>query len=175
MGRDKIRLIRDFTLIGFDVLISDIDVAWLRDPVPFFRQFPGADMLVSTDQLRSETAMNDDQVNFMKNGIAKNIARPEGLEFHVCHASLNIGMMWFRSTSGSRNLTDTWVKLIEEDDKLWDQNAFNDLVRAGKTCAGRSDPTGSGLYKAWDDQITIGKCWGFPKSRHTIYGLSVTV
>jgi hypothetical protein len=34
MGRDKIRLIRDFTKSGVDVLISDIDVAWLRDPIP---------------------------------------------------------------------------------------------------------------------------------------------
>ena len=41
MGRDKIRLIRDLTTIdGVDVLISDIDTAWLRDPTPFPRD-PG--------------------------------------------------------------------------------------------------------------------------------------
>jgi hypothetical protein len=40
MGRDKIRLIRDFTKSGVDVLISDIDVAWMRDPTPFFLRYP---------------------------------------------------------------------------------------------------------------------------------------
>jgi len=55
MGRDKIRLIRDFTKVeGISVLISDIDVAWLRDPTPFFARYPSADILVSTDLLRSE-------------------------------------------------------------------------------------------------------------------------
>ena len=36
MGRDKIRLIRDFTRSGVNVLVSDIDVVWLRNPLPFF-------------------------------------------------------------------------------------------------------------------------------------------
>ena len=53
--------------------------------------------------------------------------RPMGLEFHVCHAASNIGMMWFRPTRGSQQLTEEWVRRIEADDKLWDQNAFNDL------------------------------------------------
>ena len=43
-----------FAHAGVDVLISDIDVAWLRDPIPLFRRYPQADILVSTDQLRSE-------------------------------------------------------------------------------------------------------------------------
>jgi hypothetical protein len=53
MGRDKIRLIHDFTKTGVDVLISDIDVAWLRNPIPFFRRYPKADILVSTDNLQN--------------------------------------------------------------------------------------------------------------------------
>lgn len=48
MGRDKIRLIRDFTMVGVDVLISDIDVVWLENPLPYFERYPLADMLVST-------------------------------------------------------------------------------------------------------------------------------
>jgi hypothetical protein len=54
MGRDKIRLIRDFTMVGLDVLISDIDVVWLENPLPYFARYPNADMLVSTGAYLSE-------------------------------------------------------------------------------------------------------------------------
>lgn len=33
------------------VIISDVDVMWLRDPIPFFKKFPDADVLTSTDHL----------------------------------------------------------------------------------------------------------------------------
>lgn len=136
MGRDKIRLIRDFTEVeGISVLISDIDVAWLRDPTPFFKRYPSADILVSTDLLRSEIALDPTlQTPHMVDG--------EGLEFHVCHAASNIGMMWFRPTRGSQQLTREWVRRIEADDKLWDQNAFNDLKALAGACAYAPDGTG---------------------------------
>ena len=129
MGRDKIRLIRDFTKVeGISVLISDIDVAWLRDPTPFFARYPSADILVSTDLLRSE-------INLEPNKQSPHLSPDgEGLEFHICHAASNIGIMWFRSTRGSQQLTQEWVKRIEADDKLWDQNAFNDLKALAGAC-----------------------------------------
>lgn len=33
------------------VIISDVDVMWLRDPLPFFKKFPDADVLTSSDHL----------------------------------------------------------------------------------------------------------------------------
>jgi hypothetical protein len=155
MGRDKIRLIRDLTTIdGVDVLISDIDTAWLRDPVPFFRRYPDADMLVSTDQLKSETDVVPEQKAYLAKGINASATDDEGLELHICHAAMNIGVMWFRSTAGSRELTDEWVKLIEAKDELWDQNAFNDLVRLGGSCSVK--PDGSGLMRGFRGKILVG-------------------
>lgn len=158
MGRDKIRLIRDLTTIdGVDVLISDIDTAWLRDPTPFFRRYPDADMLVSTDQLKSETDVVPEQKAYLAKGIKGINASgtdDEGLELHICHAAMNIGVMWFRSTAGSRELTDEWVKLIEAKDELWDQNAFNDLVRLGGSCSVK--PDGSGLMRGFRGKILVG-------------------
>ena len=158
MGRDKIRLIRDLTTIdGVDVLISDIDTAWLRRPDAFFRRYPDADMLVSTDQLKSETDVVPEQKAYLAKGIKGINASgtdDEGLELHICHAAMNIGVMWFRSTAGSRELTDEWVKLIEAKDELWDQNAFNDLVRLGGSCS--SKPDGSGLMRGFRGKILVG-------------------
>ena len=150
MGRDKIRLIRDFTKVeGISVLISDIDVAWLRDPTPFFARYPSADILVSTDLLRSE-------INLEPNKQSPHLSPDgEGLEFHICHAASNIGIMWFRSTRGSQQLTQEWVKRIEADDKLWDQNAFNDLKALAGAC--QYVPDGSGLTDtAYGGRVTMG-------------------
>lgn len=33
------------------MIICDVDVMWLRDPLPFFKKFPDADVLTSTDHL----------------------------------------------------------------------------------------------------------------------------
>jgi hypothetical protein len=51
MGRKKIALIRDFTLMGFDILVSDVDTVWMRDPIPYLQKYPEADVLTSSDHL----------------------------------------------------------------------------------------------------------------------------
>ena len=145
---DKIRLVRDFTRAGVDALISDVDVAWLRDPIPLFRRYPQADILVSTDQLRSEILLDParQRPHLSPDG--------EGLEFHPCHAAMNIGMMWFRGTEGSRAITEEWVRRIEANDDVWDQNAFNDLIREGDACGGT--PDGTGIALAYGGRVRVG-------------------
>jgi hypothetical protein len=135
MGRDKIRLIRDFTKMGLDVLISDIDVAWLKDPIPYFRRFPDAELLVSTDQLKNET-------------------KGDHLEFHICQTASNIGIMWVRSSEGTQALTEEWVRVIENDARIWDQVAFNDLKMKGGMCNGKRDE--NGLMRAYEGKVLMG-------------------
>jgi len=135
MGRDKIRLIRDFAKIGLDVLISDIDVVWLEDPFPYLARFPAADMLVSTDQLRNQSQGDE-------------------LEFHICQTASNIGMMWIRSTPGTIEMTQRWLEVIEGDPNKWDQVAFNDLKAEGKSCAGARDK--DGLMQAYNGKVLMG-------------------
>lgn len=48
MGRVKISLIKQFLDIGVDVLISDIDTAWLQNPLPYFSRYSEAQILTST-------------------------------------------------------------------------------------------------------------------------------
>jgi hypothetical protein len=38
-GREKIRLIAVFLALDVNVIISDVDVLWLRDPLPYFAQY----------------------------------------------------------------------------------------------------------------------------------------
>ena len=53
-GREKIALIKRFTAMGFNILVSDIDTVWLRDPLPYMAQYPQADVLMSSDNLVSQ-------------------------------------------------------------------------------------------------------------------------
>lgn len=147
MGRDKIRLIHDFTKTGTDVLISDIDVSWLRDPIPFFRRYPKADILVSSDNLRNSTHSNAGLVAKQVDG--------EGLEAHPCAGTANIGMMWFRSTPGSQAITEEWVTNLEADDKIWDQAEFNKLMHLGG-CGGGAADESNGIGKAYNGKINMG-------------------
>jgi len=145
MGRDKIRLINDFTKSGVDVLISDIDVAWMRNPIPFFRRYPTADILVSSDNLSNSTHISPRQANFRVDD--------EGLQENPCGGTANIGMMWFRSTAGSQALTDEWVLNLEKDPKLWDQAEFNTLMRRGGCWA---SPDGSGVGPGYGGKVQLG-------------------
>ena len=52
-GREKIALIKRFTAMGFNILVSDIDTVWLQDPLPYMAQYPQADILMSSDNLVS--------------------------------------------------------------------------------------------------------------------------
>lgn len=40
-----------YVVSHIQVIISDVDVMWLRDPIPFFKKFPDADVLTSSDHL----------------------------------------------------------------------------------------------------------------------------
>ena len=40
MGREKIRLCKVFLELGVHVVIADVDVLWLRNPLPFFQKYP---------------------------------------------------------------------------------------------------------------------------------------
>lgn len=48
-GREKIRFIRTMLEAGLSPIFSDLDVAWLRNPMPYVRQFWEANVLISTD------------------------------------------------------------------------------------------------------------------------------
>ena len=124
MGRDKIRLVHELTKTGFDVIVTDVDAVWLRDPFPFLRRYPKADALVSIDNLRNHTSVVATQANHAVDG--------EGLEHSACGGNKNIGIMWFRSTEGSQSFTQEWLNKLESNDKDWDQVVFNKLVDAGR-------------------------------------------
>ncbi|PNW80858.1 hypothetical protein CHLRE_07g332500v5 [Chlamydomonas reinhardtii] len=131
MGRFKIKLIRDVLALEVSVVVSDIDTAWVKNPIPYFHRYPEADILTSSDQLGP--TVNDDSLE----------------NFPAAGSAFNIGIMLFRPTS--KAFLDDWVKSLD-DPKMWDQTAFNDLARKGHSS---SEPP-KNLWKGYDGKLTVG-------------------
>lgn len=47
------------------------------------------------------------------------------------NSAMNIGIMLLRSSA--HDFCKAWSDKIDSDEKIWDQNAFNNLVRSGTT------------------------------------------
>ena len=60
-GREKIGLVLAFTSMGFDVLVSDVDTVWMRNPMPYMAAYPEAAILVSSDSLVCSCLYEDTQ------------------------------------------------------------------------------------------------------------------
>jgi len=139
MGREKINLIGLFTGYGLDILLSDVDTVWIRDPGPYIARYPMADVLASSDHL------------------SPTYAEDEGLETMI-HSAHNIGIMLFRPRA--RELAVEWSQILDQDETIWDQNAYNSLVKKGGTGpydgAGSEDPQVRRLFYGYNKKLVVG-------------------
>ena len=98
---------------GHEVLVSDVDAVWLRDPLPFFkteRVATETDLAVSTDCLSHE--------HEKRNG-------------GCWHMQFNTGVLWLRPTRATRRFVGEWrdALLATEHEFEHDQDIFNRLLR----------------------------------------------
>lgn len=135
MGREKVILIDSFLPFGFELLMCDTDMVWLKNPLPYLARFPEADVLTSTDQV-SPTVVDDRLDDWKQAG-----------------AAYNIGIFHWRPSPSSKKLAKEWKEMLLADDKIWDQNGFNDLVRKQ---LGPSVDEDSGLVYAYDGELKLG-------------------
>ena len=150
-GRRTVALVRDITACGVDLLLSDVDVAWLRNPYEFIDKYPLVDVLVSTDSLE-----------------AMNAAGGLEPELVIIKWDLNIGMMHF--TSRSTGVAAAWSDRLEADHRLWDQAGFNQLVGEGRLAAA-TDPTWN--YTAHCEAAGLPDCTA--EYAHPVLGMTVGV
>ncbi|CAI9094971.1 OLC1v1030816C1 [Oldenlandia corymbosa var. corymbosa] len=135
MGREKVILIDSILPFGFELLMCDTDMVWLKNPLPYLARYPEADVLTSTDQL-VPTVVDDSLDRWEQVG-----------------AAYNIGIFHWRPTNSSKTLAKEWKALLLADDSIWDQNGFNDLVRRQ---LGPSVDNESGLAFAYDGDLKLG-------------------
>jgi hypothetical protein len=59
MSWERVFILAQIMDWGFNIIVSDVDVAWLRDPLPFLEEHAHADMLWSHDGVWTRNAQGD--------------------------------------------------------------------------------------------------------------------
>ncbi|XP_047338278.1 arabinosyltransferase XEG113 [Impatiens glandulifera] len=135
MGREKVILIDAILPFGYELLMCDTDMVWLKNPLPYFARFPEADILTSTDQVAPTVA-------------------DDGLDsWELAGAAYNIGIFHWRPTEPAKKLAKEWKDMLLADDKIWDQNGFNDLVHRQ---LGPAVKDSDGLVYVYDGNLKLG-------------------
>eukprot|EP00897_Mesotaenium_endlicherianum_P005887 jgi/Mesen1/5326/ME000266S04511 len=152
MGQEKVVLVNVFLALGVELLICDTDVVWLRDPLPYFRRWPQADVITSSDDVSSS-------------------ASGDGLEdWQAASDWFNIGILYFRPTPAARRFARAWDERLVSAADLWDQDVFNELLRdklgpsveeegdkgEGEGGSGGGGGGGGGLVYAYDGSLKLG-------------------
>ncbi|KHN05539.1 hypothetical protein glysoja_020504 [Glycine soja] len=135
MGREKVLLINLILPFGYELLMCDTDMVWLKNPLPYLARYPEADVLTSSDQV-VPTVVDDSLEIWQEVG-----------------AAYNIGIFHWRPTESAKKLAKEWKELLLADDKIWDQNGFNDIVHRQ---LGPSVDEDSGLVYAYDGNLKLG-------------------
>ncbi|XP_042502286.1 arabinosyltransferase XEG113-like, partial [Macadamia integrifolia] len=135
MGREKVILIDVMLPFGYELLMCDTDMVWLKNPLPFLARYPEADILTSTDQV-IPTVVDDRLENWQE-----------------ASAAYNIGIFHWRPTDSTKKLVKEWKEKLLADEKIWDQNGFNELMhrQLGPAVGGES-----GLVYAYDGILKLG-------------------
>ena len=55
----KVHMVQEVVNLGFNVILSDTDVMWMKDPMAFIARFPEVDMMMSVDDTATGTPAND--------------------------------------------------------------------------------------------------------------------
>jgi len=136
MGRLKIHLVMTINSMGFDIIVSDIDASWLKDPFPYIARYPDADILTSSDHL-------------------SNTSNSDGLEVYPdAGSSFNIGIIFLRKTC--LKFSQEWNENLQKDAALWDQNVFNELLRLNFNQHNGENRRDDRLVKGYDGQLLFG-------------------
>ncbi|CAL0313063.1 unnamed protein product [Lupinus luteus] len=135
MGREKVILIDSILPYGFELLMCDTDMVWLKNPLPYLARYPTADVLTSSDQVIPTVV--DDSLEI----------------WQEVSGAFNIGIFHWRPTESAKKLAKQWKEMLLADDKIWDQNGFNDIVRRQ---IGPSVDDDSGLVFAFDGNLKLG-------------------
>ncbi|XP_009141501.1 arabinosyltransferase XEG113 isoform X2 [Brassica rapa] len=135
MGREKVILIDSVLPFGYELLMCDTDMVWLKNPLPYLARYPDADVLTSSDQVVPTVV--DDSLDI----------------WQQVSGAYNIGIFHWRPSESAKKLAKEWKDILIADDKVWDQNGFNEIVRRQ---LGPSVDGDSGLFYAYDGNLKVG-------------------
>ena len=114
----KVTVVEKIVDWGFNVLHSDVDVVWFRDPLPYFLgpALAAVDVATSTDLITSSNPVGD-----------------EGLELAIFqHCNVNTGVYFVKSSEGGKFFMAQWADLRERLKGDNDQTGLYQWLRGNK-------------------------------------------
>jgi len=115
---------------GVSLLLSDSDVVWLQNPVPYVlavhRKEPDIDFLISSDAPIS-SALAFSEHNYIKVGGARELGLEDSLSNH---APFNIGIMWLTAKPSCTSLLQMFADTVARVQEV-DQWPINLMLREG--------------------------------------------
>jgi len=122
VSAQKFSIVNEFVERGCSVLLTDTDVAYLRNPFPFL--FRDSDVESMSDGWDAGSAFGFlETVDDASLGRDKNSGRRRAKTFRV--AALNSGMWLVMATRASARLMTTMARRMATEPNLWDQSGYN--------------------------------------------------
>jgi hypothetical protein len=122
VSAQKFSIVKEFVERGCSVLLTDTDVAYLRNPFPFL--FRDADVESMSDGWDASSAFGFlETVDDASLGRAFDSGRRRAKTFRV--AALNSGMWLVMATRASARLMTTMAHRMATEPQLWDQAGYN--------------------------------------------------
>mmetsp|Transcript_13669 Transcript_13669/g.57466 ORF Transcript_13669/g.57466 Transcript_13669/m.57466 type:complete len:1028 (+) Transcript_13669:429-3512(+) len=122
VSAQKFSIVKEFVERGCSVLLTDTDVAYLRNPFPFL--FRDADVESMSDGWDASSAFGFlETVDDASLGRAPDSGRRRAKTFRV--AALNSGMWLVMATRASARLMTTMAHRMATEPDLWDQAGYN--------------------------------------------------
>ena len=113
LGLHKVQLVLNLAKTGVNALTVDADAFILRDPFPYIRKLPHADVLMSSDHLVATNGYNDD-----------------GLESASgFYSAFNIGYIYIKANS--LEFVNAWRDTCYRRKNDWDQVLFSQVLSQG--------------------------------------------
>lgn len=143
LNSHKVTICQRFLDLGVSELImSDSDAIFVRDPRPFFSTYPEADILSHTDALTPTIGPGD-----------------RGLELPIAlRKPLNVGLLVFRNREPVREFLEAWRLEMVANPKAWEQGLFNKLMQARNSSLPslESYAEDERVFPAWNGSLMLG-------------------
>lgn len=128
LGREKARLVHQLTNMGnFTTVITDADVMWVTNPIPYFQRYPDVELLGSSDNLNTPflAETSDQKFELNPDRVGED---PTGL-IGAGNSVINIGVLAIKGGApGIKQFSKLWLEICEASD-IWDQSALNNVLK----------------------------------------------
>jgi Nucleotide-diphospho-sugar transferase len=157
-----------------EIVWTDTDVVWLRNPLPYFALHPTADIAIQTDCLSHVVEAN------YSSPFQHGVARCGHLPGNTFNNAFNTGMILFRHRASTLAFLRSWLDYLLDSNRMYvdlgggkavvgDQLAFNTLITQNSQPWQTVAP-GSDWRVVWAHNHTVqvrlaaqtpAKCWVF--------------